>query len=205
MQAKHIISYVHDVKMKMRVHTDDFQKAALGISCVSACTLGQAGEICSSCFIYLHVAVLPSLSSGRYPLSCIPCAWCSPGEEVHPHGVGRLGFEDDTLLYPLQDTEQSLNLSELSSFKLNRWSWYLALCLFLIRWNKDGSWRGEHPVLCSQGSFSPSSSTMTSQPLALRGTLPLPPCPLDGGVRGCPEVHSAVRVLRCPSENPCWP
>ena len=76
MQAKSIISCEHDVKMKMRMHTDDFQKAALGISCVSACTLGEAGEICSSCCIFLHVAVLPSLSSGRYPLSCVPCACC---------------------------------------------------------------------------------------------------------------------------------
>ena len=105
------------MKMKMRLHTDDFQKAALGISRVSACTLGEAGEISSSCFIFLHVAVLPS---GRYPLSCVPCACCSPGEEVHPHGAGRLGFEADTLLDSLQDTEQSLNLSELSSFKLNK-------------------------------------------------------------------------------------
>ena len=183
MQAKHIISYVHDVKMKTCMHTDDFQKAALGISRVSACTLGEAGEICSSCFIFLHVAVLSSLSPGRQPPSCGPCAWCSPGEEVHPRGVGRLGFEADTPLYPLQDVS-NLWTSPSSSFKLNG-DHGTGPSVSLIRWNKDGSCRGEHPVLCSWASFPPPSCTKTPRPLALRGALPLPSCSLDGEASGC--------------------
>ena len=63
----------------------------------------------------------PAISVIReVPTVLCPVCLLHPGEEVHPHGVGRLGFEADTLLDSLQDTEQSLNLSELSSFKLNR-------------------------------------------------------------------------------------